>query len=884
MLRPVRVEIIMKVKNQGDFAQPGSALCKKQIASEGSCEPEQKSLVRALDHAFSLRGLDWPITATVYTTTTKSESMMTSAPRPEPERASWFAKTASGGSQICAVALMFWWTAAPGVDAEQQPGLHSLAGQPAELSAWAYTYRADREVQEKPEACFVLRRLERLDQAYRPVSLWLSQESEKRRARKPPHPGLLSHKDVGELGPMLPPPEGVLQSALLWEGRMQLDRLELAWPKNGTPPPQADVEVRVYPSPFGWFGWQRDQQITVKPEISADGWTWVYRGDWNGVDMVAVFVKGSETRSAVPQIRAYGPEHWRRMDIEIEWGFQPATEKAEYDGHIEGYFGLVDKAAPLPGDAGTTMEGAIAWKSKSSGSSGRRGIVLSVLCVRPVIERVGNLPIFPYGHPRDTRITVWTKSGRFTFLTRDLEQGPILAPEYGFFVRAGGSSVVPPAPAEVLPLLLTGKRKSLLGNNDLHGWGIGPSQGVALGAMVDLFWGRKTGSPDTPWFAGNATDRPVTVQGITFPSRGVAMHPGPDCNVGVGWRSPLDGRVRLEGNLAHAQPGGGDGVEWSIVSATATGRNVLAQGVIDRGGQQSFPATDIAVRKGDLLALVIGRRAHHTCDSTALTLVITEDGGQARQWDLAKDVVGHLSEGNPCADSLGNSGVWSFLQFSPQQANLPPVSGRASQASSAREFLRELEAANVQSVRQLTRAHCEATWEEAMREIKLPLFPPDTTWPPSKPTEDPPMSVEVPDRAGKTLGDWGHRNCGKGNSATWISRWKRRDRSTTWIWRGSTSRQPSGWKASCSDRAPWPTAISPTERAISALASCFTARRSPMFPVISPTNSFTTAEREEFSTIWPSTTSSPVTACGSGRTNGECRPRPNGLCGSGRST
>ena len=32
-----------------------------------------------------------------------------------------------------------------------------------------------------------------------------------------------------------------------------------------------------------------------------------------------------------------------------------------------------------------------------------------------------------------------------------------------------------------------------------------------------------------------------------------------------------------------------------------------------------------------------------------------------------------------------------------------------------------------------------------MREIKLPLFPPDTTWPPSKPTEDPPMSVEVPE-------------------------------------------------------------------------------------------------------------------------------------------
>ena len=55
------------------------------------------------------------------------------------------------------------------------------------------------------------------------------------------------------------------------------------------------------------------------------------------------------------------------------------------------------------------------------------------------IEHVNNMPKFPYGHPRDTRITVWTKSGSFTFLVRDLEKGPILAPEYGFFVTKAGS-------------------------------------------------------------------------------------------------------------------------------------------------------------------------------------------------------------------------------------------------------------------------------------------------------------------------------------------------------------------------------------------------------------------------------------------------------------
>lgn len=661
--------------------------------------------------------------------------------------------------QICAIGLTFWLgSAVPAIGAEDTPSLDNLVGQPAELSAWAYPYRADLKVQEKPEACFVLRRLERLDQVYRPVSLWLSQESEKKRSQKPPHPGLLNHRQVGELGPMLPPPDGVLQSALLWEGRMQLDRLELHWPKNGPAAARERVEVRVYPSPFGWFGWQRDQRVTVNPEISADGLTWVYRGDWNGVDMVAVFVqpgRGDKQEHAVPQIRAYGPDHWERMDVEIEWGFRPGTEHAEFDGRVEGFFGLVGQAAPLTADAGTTMTGPSAWKSHAGGKN-RRGITLSVLRIRPIIERDNNLPLFPYGHPRDTRLTVWTTSGSFTFLTRDLEQGPILAPEHGFFVRA--ANLAPAAAAGATSdetnsrVLLAGKINALLGNKDLRGWGTAQG-GVCLGAMIELLNGQDRRGGGTPWFAGNATDRPVTVSGITFPSRGVAMHPGADRDVGVGWRSPMDGRVSVGGNVAHAQPGGGDGVEWRVVSESRDGRQVLAQGVIDRGGKQSIPSqgdvkrlADIAVSKGDVLTLVVGRRDTHEFDSTAIKLLIAEIGGQGRTWDLAKDVVDHLQSGNPGADSLGNPGVWSFFQSMPSQAyQPPPVFRLRSQAGSAREFMRELAAANVKSIREMTRERREATWEEAMREIKLPLLPPGTTLPPYKQTEAPPMQVQVPE-------------------------------------------------------------------------------------------------------------------------------------------
>jgi hypothetical protein len=330
-------------------------------------------------------------------------------------------------------------------------------GQPAELSAWAYAYRADRDVQEKPEACFILRRLERLDRTYRPVNLLLSQPGDKDRH-------------------FAPAPTGVLQAALLWEQRVQLHRIELHWSKEVAQKLKPeDVEVRVYPSPFGWFGWQADQRVTVKPSFSADGMTWVYQGSdagkpvpmesnspppgvgigWGGtvggpndVDLIAVFVRpgegvpkaaaGSPIR-AVPQIRVFGPETWKKMDIEVEWGLKDGSQQADFDGRAEGFFGHVEKATPLPGDSGTTVDGPQAWKSHVGGGGRRRGVALSLLYIQPAEERVGSLPKFPHGHPRDSRITIWTKSGSFTFLVKDLEKGPILAPEYGFFMTKAGS-------------------------------------------------------------------------------------------------------------------------------------------------------------------------------------------------------------------------------------------------------------------------------------------------------------------------------------------------------------------------------------------------------------------------------------------------------------
>ena len=384
--------------------------------------------------------------------------------------------------------------------------------------------------------------------------------------------------------------------------------------------------------------------------------------------MVSVGGDKEASSYSVPTIRALVPETWKRLDLEIEWGFDPATAASDYSGRIEPYDGIVGEVRPLAGDTSTTMTGPLEWNSAAQ-CGARRGVRMSVL----YIGRSAWRRVWPYHAQAEdvarTILTVYTKSGSFSFLVADLEHGPILAPEFGFFVRVAEASQTQPAetafgrPAATVPKVLLGpKMNEMLGNRDLRGWGQDAS----------------------PWFAGNTADRPVEVQGIRFPARSVGLHPGSDCDVAVGWRSPADGRVNVHAQITDAHPSGGDGVEWSIVHEGQTGCKVLLRGVIDRGGKQSIPPdteadrnklSDIGVRRGDTLALVVGRKGDHICDSTVVDLVISECSSPSRTWDLAKDVVGSIHAGNPHADSLGNPDVWSFytIQGSVPASHEPPL-------------------------------------------------------------------------------------------------------------------------------------------------------------------------------------------------------------------
>ena len=147
--------------------------------------------------------------------------------------------------------------------------LDKLVGQPVDIAPWAYAWRTGLAIQEKPEAYFIPRRLERMNKVYRTAFTALPQQQLKS-----------IYYDMPDLlKPLLPPPKGQLQAGLLWTGGVVDYQVELHWPADvqAIPSPEA-VEVRVYPTSFGWFGWTVDK-VLGNPEISGDRRTWTYKSD-----------------------------------------------------------------------------------------------------------------------------------------------------------------------------------------------------------------------------------------------------------------------------------------------------------------------------------------------------------------------------------------------------------------------------------------------------------------------------------------------------------------------------------------------------------------------------------------------------------------------------
>ncbi len=298
--------------------------------------------------------------------------------------------------------------------------LNDSAGQPADIASSAYLYRADRAAGQNPPEAWILL-MQRANMSFiQPV-------------------------DVHALA---------VQRALcglLWEEVRRVDHLDLCWPPGAARQPSPEVlEVAYFDgaddAAHTWWN-PRTIREASKPEVSADGSVYSYKipvDTWG----VVVSVRGTNTAAvfAVPELRAYAPDKWKQMEVEIEWGYEEGRAKLNYNGRLESYDGRLSGIAPLEGDTGTKMTGAQSWRSSAARGS-RRGLRFHLLYIGSAPERKR----WPYHSPADdvarTIVTLWTKSGSFSFRAADLENGPILAPESGFFVRAAEPSQQSSAPS-----------------------------------------------------------------------------------------------------------------------------------------------------------------------------------------------------------------------------------------------------------------------------------------------------------------------------------------------------------------------------------------------------------------------------------------------------
>jgi hypothetical protein len=174
-------------------------------------------------------------------------------------------------------------------------------------------------------------------------------------------------------------------------------------------------------------------------------------------------------------------------------------------------------------------------------------------------------------------------------------------------------------------------------------------------------WAANAGD-SLPSVIANSSDRDLRIPGLAK-AHSVVVHPTPTHFSAVGWQSPIDGVVRVEANVTDAHHACGNGAEWLLQHRTAGKTGTLWKGEYELRGSATMTPTTVAVRKGELLSLIVGpRKNEHTCDLTSIRLVVSETSGEKRVWDLAKDVSADIHAGNPHADRHGNKSTWHFYK------------------------------------------------------------------------------------------------------------------------------------------------------------------------------------------------------------------------------
>ncbi len=197
--------------------------------------------------------------------------------------------------------------------------------------------------------------------------------------------------------------------------------------------------------------------------------------------------------------------------------------------------------------------------------------------------------------------------------------------------------------------------------------GIGAASPVSLGTPISRKIESSSGYDFVKGWVGddalsvvaNSSDQHVRIPGNMKP-HGVAVHPTPTLSVCIGWKSPVNALLKIEGVVQHAHPECGNGVAWTIEVRRGNTRQVLATGISQGAKPVPYgPMENVSVHPGDAVVLIISPRDNnHSCDLTAVDMTLSSG---TQSWSLAGDVSPQILAGNPHADALGNADVWHFF-------------------------------------------------------------------------------------------------------------------------------------------------------------------------------------------------------------------------------
>lgn len=128
-----------------------------------------------------------------------------------------------------------------------------------------------------------------------------------------------------------------------------------------------------------------------------------------------------------------------------------------------------------------------------------------------------------------------------------------------------------------------------------------------------------------PFIGLNVTATTQSPKTVTWPARTLAMHPAPGKLAIVGWRSPISGKIDVEGSFIDFDGSCGNGVQWFINEGNTT----LRSGALVNGGKGGFHLANVKVHQGEALYFIVDPdNGESGCDTTGLHLTITGSRGQ----------------------------------------------------------------------------------------------------------------------------------------------------------------------------------------------------------------------------------------------------------------